>query len=1049
MLHKEDSLLKKHRLVFVLLLIVTLLLSQMPAIYAATSTTSVIPLDFHPVQSALSPDKPVLYLVDSDHQKLHAVNTITKEAQSVSLAEKPRKVVVANNQLYVSLSKSIVALNPDTLVQMDEYVFSQAFSDFEVEKDNIYLGPIERNGPLTYSITQRDYIAPLFYYYIGQTFSGYQILLHPKSNRVYLYNDTQLGHNDIEQAFSSVTQVLSDRSTSVSHYKISLIKASPDGQYLIDDHGQVWDYDLNPVKFLAQDFSDIAFNPSNNNFYGSKKSSNTILIYSYDYDNPLAYRTFNQYATRQASGEVLQLHYQSNNLLAITKMGSGRYQLETIPVPTSPEPQPSYPDMPYLPVDFTPKDLVFDPIKPIAYMTNPSEKKIYAYNYDTQQITSLTVEDTPEQLTFANNKLYVSLVKIPFFSWREEKVGPPGSILVIDPPTMTALDKIPLQENPHEFTVDDQGFLYVIVGTPKGYLSSYSEATKQRIDTISLDSAQPLTIFYSPTNKTLYAGGGGAFSLTVNQGKFGTKTTLLWYIVSNNAVSPDGKFIFGEKDIVDSSNGQRIELGNVMVRNIAFDPANNRYFMQLEDNRVGVYDYKALVDSKQVKKVGLIAANDPIKYFSYQNDRFIDLSLNSVNEQRLPDTVYFKNQHYLEAVSLISDNALVGTDASPEMNSTSATVTSPIVVGFNSFVLDGSNLSQITLKDSANNSISVIAQTANNVVIVIPQSELNYNTTYTLTVPSGAVQSYTGKPNSAYTTTFSTDQEFTRLGGLDRYETSAQIAAKGWDQSDYAVIANGENFPDALSAAPLAKKHNAPILLTQSDNLPPSIEAQITRLGVKNVFLVGGPGVVSPQIQTTLENRGIKITRLWGSDRYETAKAVADALDPSETIFLVSGENFPDALSIASYAATKQIPIFLTPKDSLPPSVLEYQRENLVRGTYIVGGEGVVSPAVSKQSLGYVDRIYGNDRYQTNFAVLQKFNFDYSTVVFANAEAFPDALSASALAALGQHPILLLSPYASQDYMDTLHYNKDMMKLKYVTGGTGVIPDSLMDKIFK
>jgi putative cell wall-binding protein len=113
---------------------------------------------------------------------------------------------------------------------------------------------------------------------------------------------------------------------------------------------------------------------------------------------------------------------------------------------------------------------------------------------------------------------------------------------------------------------------------------------------------------------------------------------------------------------------------------------------------------------------------------------------------------------------------------------------------------------------------SVVAQTVNNVVVAVPQSELKYNTTYTLTVPSGAVQSYTGKPNSAHTTTFRTDQEFTRLGRLDRYETSAQIAAKGWGKSDYAVIANDENFPGALSAAPLAKKHNAPILLTQSDS---------------------------------------------------------------------------------------------------------------------------------------------------------------------------------------------------------------------------------------
>jgi len=43
-----------------------------------------------------------------------------------------------------------------------------------------------------------------------------------------------------------------------------------------------------------------------------------------------------------------------------------------------------------------------------------------------------------------------------------------------------------------------------------------------------------------------------------------------------------------------------------------------------------------------------------------------------------------------------------------------------------------------------------------------------------------------------------------RISGDDRYSTA-----------DTVIIASGENFPDALCAAPLSKQYNAPILLSR------------------------------------------------------------------------------------------------------------------------------------------------------------------------------------------------------------------------------------------
>ncbi len=54
--------------------------------------------------------------------------------------------------------------------------------------------------------------------------------------------------------------------------------------------------------------------------------------------------------------------------------------------------------------------------------------------------------------------------------------------------------------------------------------------------------------------------------------------------------------------------------------------------------------------------------------------------------------------------------------------------------------------------------------------------------------------------------------------------------------AEYAVLVNGENFPDALSAAPLAKKYNAPILLNSSWILDTSVEDELKRLEVKQIY---------------------------------------------------------------------------------------------------------------------------------------------------------------------------------------------------------------------
>ena len=67
-------------------------------------------------------------------------------------------------------------------------------------------------------------------------------------------------------------------------------------------------------------------------------------------------------------------------------------------------------------------------------------------------------------------------------------------------------------------------------------------------------------------------------------------------------------------------------------------------------------------------------------------------------------------------------------------------------------------------------------------------------------------------------------KKITRISGDDRYETSTKVAEAL--QSKNIVLANGQNFADALSAAPFAIAKNKTLVLTNGKKLPKGVEAK-------------------------------------------------------------------------------------------------------------------------------------------------------------------------------------------------------------------------------
>lgn len=290
-----------------------------------------------------------------------------------------------------------------------------------------------------------------------------------------------------------------------------------------------------------------------------------------------------------------------------------------------------------------------------------------------------------------------------------------------------------------------------------------------------------------------------------------------------------------------------------------------------------------------------------------------------------------------------------------------------------------------------------------------------------------------------------------RIFGLTRYETSYKVFEKGWATSQTAILVTGLDYPDALCAAPLAGKYDAPILLVRNQSLSQQTELRnlLVNKGVKNVFIIGGTGVIPKVVETELTNIGINYKRLGGINRFETSSLIADEVGSSGEVVIASGRTFADGLSISSIAAKKGMPILLTEANSMPSSIKSFLDKINVTRTYVVGGTGVLTPSLVS-TLKNPLRLAGADRYETNRQIFENFKseLDLSVVYMASAIIFPDALASSAIAARNNNFVILSDTTAARVAVKgIINTNKSSITRVNILGSNKVITDAVLDQL--
>jgi len=300
-------------------------------------------------------------------------------------------------------------------------------------------------------------------------------------------------------------------------------------------------------------------------------------------------------------------------------------------------------------------------------------------------------------------------------------------------------------------------------------------------------------------------------------------------------------------------------------------------------------------------------------------------------------------------------------------------------------------------------------------------------TTYS-SYTSDSTSSTNVAPSTSTTTssTTATPSAFTRerLFGADRYATMSAIAERGFASAGHAVIATGENFPDALCASAVAGAYGCPLILTDPNVLSAEAAGQLTRLGVTEAHIMGGAASVSPEVEQAIASLGITCTRIEGQDRFATSiaalQAVRAAGSTADTIIVASGMGFADALSVAPLAYRQQYPIVLADASGLlrQETIDAIASDAAIAHVIIVGGQTCVSEAVRDQlgqAYDYV-RLAGTDRYGTSAEVARyetQCGFGWTTPVVACGTKFADALAGAPLAGTTGQVLLLVS--GSQD----------------------------------
>jgi putative cell wall-binding protein len=277
--------------------------------------------------------------------------------------------------------------------------------------------------------------------------------------------------------------------------------------------------------------------------------------------------------------------------------------------------------------------------------------------------------------------------------------------------------------------------------------------------------------------------------------------------------------------------------------------------------------------------------------------------------------------------------------------------------------------------------------------------------------------------------------DVTRVAGTDRVATAIALSEDQFDdgQAAVAVVTSSTSSADAIAGGPLAAFDGGPLLLTGHDGLDPRVATELERAlePGSDVFLLGGTAALGDRVVADLRELGFRPRRIAGTNRFETAVAVADELGDHSLVMIADGRGFREALIAGAAAASLGGVVVLTDGATLPPSTDDFLANDPSRHIAIGlaaegarGAERIVAPSAPELSQKVLDRLLPS----------------VASVAIASDATFADALAgAPHIAALGGGLLLTDPTELSTAVSSELAERKDDVREVILYGGTGAL----------
>lgn len=260
--------------------------------------------------------------------------------------------------------------------------------------------------------------------------------------------------------------------------------------------------------------------------------------------------------------------------------------------------------------------------------------------------------------------------------------------------------------------------------------------------------------------------------------------------------------------------------------------------------------------------------------------------------------------------------------------------------------------------------------------------------------------------------------------GVVRFQLAPQVTTRYSDTPDFLAQANG---PRTVEVA--------------VTDQPPSTDSGGTSPAPDASDCPAPEPVVAPPAA-----KAAGVTRLSGDDRFQTAAAISRNSFPGRAndVFIVTGMDWPDALSAGPAAAAVNAPVLPVQFASIPSAILrELERLQPLRA-WLIGGESVVSNNVRTdlEVLGIAtQRVSGSSRYATARLVSERFFPNAQGAYYASGETYADALSGGPAAAARAWPLLLTT--SQRRHPETPIIPGDRVAL----GGTAAISNTTLAEL--